>query len=162
MRLICVLCSFVCLAGCAAPMAAWKGRAYAERNIEAGELITLSSTYRNARTGENPLRSGQKIVCFEPHSEVAALMAGTTSLTYVPATVSDTATATLMKGADPDKLVQLAKLHQAVACQAWLDGVMTNEEYKTRVLSLLTKIEEALSAKEETATTQEAGKKPAK
>jgi hypothetical protein len=86
-------------------------------------------------------------MCFEPHSEVAALMGGTSSLTYSGTALSDVASVSLEKAHEASAQVQLAALHYSIACNAWLDGVLTLEEFNNRTNELLASINSAIVAK---------------
>lgn len=148
MKALFAAAALLCLSGCAGPIAAWKGRAYGEHTLEPNELITMSSTFRNARTGTKSIGNPPElktVVCFEPHSEVAALMGGSSSAGYSEATLEDDATPVLVKGHEPSGVVQLAALHHSIACNAWLDGILENEEYKARTNELLNALVAAMT-----------------
>jgi hypothetical protein len=146
--LLCLLSS-----ACAAPIAAWKGRAYGEHSLNPGSLITMSGTFRTGRVSWSEKdQKGQKVVlCLEPLPEVAALMGGTDKLTWTNLGLEGGAMPVLTKGHDSSARYQEASLAYTIACNEMINGVLTQAEYKAKVNAIVDNLTKSIVEKPEPA-----------
>lgn len=131
------------LSGCASSISAWKGRAFAAHQFKPDRLISMTGERRLAFIvhPESSITKGTRF-CAESLPDASMAAAGSSStdasaLKAVPLKIGDAYSSTLLQTFHRTEIAELYRQMGWQACQAWAQGVLTNEEYKVHLNKII-------------------------